>query len=143
MVERGDEEKFNERAQVLVEQYDKIVVLDSLHADGRYTLGENIADQGGLLVSYQAYMNTLKGKDVPADIDGFTYSQRFYIGYANLWAQNLRPQEIMRRTKTDVHSLGKWRVNAALRNIEDFYTAFDIKEGDAMYLAPEERINIW
>ena len=138
-----DEEKFNERAEVLVEQYDKIVVLDSLHADGRYTLGENIADQGGLLVSYQAYMNTLKGKDVPADIDGFTYSQRFYIGYANLWAQNLRPQEIMRRTKTDVHSLGKWRVNAALRNIEDFYTAFDIKEGDAMYLAPEERINIW
>ena len=138
-----DEEKFNERAQVLVEQYDKIVVLDSLHADGRYTLGENIADQGGLLVSYQAYMNTLKGKDVPADIDGFTYSQRFYIGYANLWAQNLRPQEIMRRTKTDVHSLGKWRVNAALRNIEDFYTAFDVKEGDAMYLAPEERINIW
>ena len=138
-----DEEKFNERAQVLVEQYDKIVVLDSLHADGRYTLGENIADQGGLLVSYQAYMNTLKDKDVPTDIDGFTHSQRFYIGYANLWAQNLRPQEIMRRTKTDVHSLGKWRVNAALRNIEDFYTAFDIKEGDAMYLAPEERINIW
>lgn len=138
-----DEEKFNERAKVLVEQYDKIVVLDSLHADGSYTLGENIADQGGLLVSYQAYMNTLKEKGAPADIDGFTYSQRFYIGYADLWAQNLRPQEIMRRTKTDVHSLGKWRVNAALRNIEDFYTAFDIQEGDAMYLAPEERINIW
>ena len=138
-----DEEKFNERAKVLVEQYDKIVVLDSLHADGSYTLGENIADQGGLLVSYQAYMNTLKDKGIPSDIDGFTYSQRFYIGYANLWAQNLRPQEIMRRTKTDVHSLGKWRVNAALRNIEDFYTAFDIQEGDAMYLAPEERINIW
>ena len=140
---KEDEEKFNERAKVLVEQYDKIVVLDSLHADGSYTLGENIADQGGLLVSYQAYMNTLKDKELPADIDGFTYSQRFYIGYANLWAQNLRPQEIMRRTKTDVHSLGKWRVNAALKNIEDFYTAFDIKEGDAMYLAPEERINIW
>ena len=140
---KEDEEKFNERAKVLVDQYDKIVVLDSLHADGSYTLGENIADQGGLLVSYQAYMNTLKSKDIPADIDGLTHSQRFYIGYANLWAQNLRPQEIMRRTKTDVHSLGKWRVNAALRNIEDFYTAFDIKEGDEMYLAPEERINIW
>lgn len=140
---KEDEEKFNERAKILVEQYDKIVVLDSLHADGSYTLGENIADQGGLLVSYQAYMNTLKDNGIPADIDGFTYNQRFYIGYANLWAQNLRPQEIMRRTKTDVHSLGKWRVNAALRNIEDFYTAFDIKEGDAMYLAPEERINIW
>ena len=138
-----DEKKFNERAQVLVEQYDKIVVLDSLHADGTYTLGENIADQGGLLVSYQAYMNTLEGRGVPTDIDGLTYSQRFYIGYATLWAQNVRPQEIIRRTKTDVHSLGKWRVNAALRNIEDFYTAFDIKETDAMYLAPEERINIW
>ena len=138
-----DAEKFNERAKVLVEQYDRIVVLDSLHADGSYTLGENIADQGGLLVSHQAYMNTLKGKETPADIDGFTHNQRFYIGYANLWAQNLRPQEIMRRTKTDVHSLGKWRVNAALKNIDDFYTAFDIKEGDAMYLAPEERINIW
>ncbi|MBQ8049644.1 MAG: M13 family metallopeptidase [Bacteroidales bacterium] len=138
-----DAEKFNERAKVLVEQYDRIVVLDSLHADGSYTLGENIADQGGLLVSHQAYMNTLKGKETPADIDGFTHNQRFYIGYANLWAQNLRPQEIMRRTKTDVHSLGKWRVNAALKNIDDFYTAFDIKEGDAMYLSPEERINIW
>ena len=138
-----DAEKFNERAKVLVEQYDRIIVLDSLHADGSYTLGENIADQGGLLVSHQAYMNTLKGKETPADIDGFTHNQRFYIGYANLWAQNLRPQEIMRRTKTDVHSLGKWRVNAALKNIDDFYTAFDIKEGDAMYLSPEERINIW
>ncbi len=138
-----DAKKFNERAKVLVEQYDRIIVLDSLHADGSYTLGENIADQGGLLVSHQAYMNTLKGKETPADIDGFTHNQRFYIGYANLWAQNLRPQEIMRRTKTDVHSLGKWRVNAALKNIDDFYTAFDIKEGDAMYLAPEERINIW
>lgn len=140
---KEDEDKFNARAEVLVEQYDKIVVLDSLHADGRYTLGENIADQGGLLVSYQAYMNTLKGKEEPADIDGFTHKQRFYLGYANLWAQNVRPQEIIRRTKTDVHSLGKWRVNGALRNIDDFYTAFDVKEGDAMYMAPEERINIW
>ena len=138
-----DAKKFNERAKVLVEQYDRIIVLDSLHADGSYTVVENIADQGGLLVSHQAYMNTLKGKETPADIDGFTHNQRFYIGYANLWAQNLRPQEIMRRTKTDVHSLGKWRVNAALKNIDDFYTAFDIKEGDAMYLDPEERINIW
>ena len=140
---KEDEAKFNERAQVLVEQYDKIVVLDTLHADGRYTLGENIADQGGLLISYQAYMNTLEGKETPADIDGFTHEQRFYLGYANLWAQNVRPQEIIRRTKTDVHSLGKWRVNGALRNIDGFYEAFDIKEGDAMYMAPEERINIW
>ena len=140
---KEDEEKFNAKAQVLVDQYDKIIVLDDLHADGRYTLGENIADQGGLLISYQAYMNTLKGKERPADIDGFTHEQRFYLGYANLWAQNVRPQEIIRRTKTDVHSLGKWRVNGALRNIDGFYEAFGIKEGDAMYMAPEERINIW
>ena len=140
---KEDEAKFNERAQVLVEQYDRIVVLDTLHADGRYTLGENIADQGGLLISYQAYMNTLEGKEAPADIDGFTHEQRFYLGYANLWAQNVRPQEIIRRTKTDVHSLGKWRVNGALRNIDGFYEAFGIKEGDAMYMSPEERINIW
>ena len=138
-----DEAKFNERAQVLVEQFNKIIVIDDVHADGAYTLGENIADQGGLLISYQAYMNTLKDKPVPADIDGFNHNQRFYLGYANLWAQNVRPQEILRRTKTDVHSLGKWRVNGALRNIEGFYEAFDIKEGDAMWMAPEERINIW
>ena len=138
-----DEAKFNERAQVLVEQYNKIIVIDSVHADGAYTLGENIADQGGLLISYQAYMNTLKGKPAPADIDGFNHNQRFYLGYANLWAQNVRPQEILRRTKTDVHSLGKWRVNGALRNNDGFYEAFGIKEGDAMWMAPEERIIIW
>lgn len=138
-----DETKFNERAKVLVEQYNKIIVIDSVHADGAYTLGENIADQGGLLISYQAYMNTLKGKPAPADIDGFNHNQRFYLGYANLWAQNVRPQEILRRTKTDVHSLGKWRVNGALRNIDGFYEAFGIKEGDAMWMAPAERIIIW
>lgn len=138
-----DAQKFNERAQVLVEQYNKIIVIDTVHADGAYTLGENIADQGGLLVAHQAYMNTLKGKETPADIDGFTHNQRFYLGYANLWAQNVRPQEILRRTKTDVHSLGKWRVNGALRNIDDFYEAFGIKEGDPMWMAPQERINIW
>ena len=138
-----DEAKFNERAQVLVEQYNKIIVIDTVHADGAYTLGENIADQGGLLIAHQAYMNTLKDKPAPADIDGFNHNQRFYLGYANLWAQNVRPQEILRRTKTDVHSLGKWRVNGALRNIEGFYEAFGIKEGDAMWMDPSERIIIW
>ncbi len=138
-----DAAKFTEMAKVLVEQYNKIIVIDTVHADGNYTLGENIADQGGLLVAKQAYMNTLNGKSAPADIDGFNHNQRFYLGYANLWAQSIRPQEILRRTKMDVHSLGKWRVNAALKNIDDFYTAFDIQEGDAMYMAPEERINIW
>ena len=90
-------------------------------------IGRNIADQGGLLVSHLAYLNSLKGK-TPAPIDGFTNEQRFYLGYATLWGQNIRPEEILLLTKIDPHSLGKWRVNAALRNIDTFYSAFDNKK---------------
>ena len=133
---------FTERADRLVQQYDNIIVVDSVHANGRYTLGENIADQSGLLVSHLAYLNSLNGK-TPAPIDGFTNEQRFYLGYATLWGQNIRPEEILRLTKIDPHSLGKWRVNAALRNIDTFYTAFDIKEGDPMYMMPADRVVIW
>lgn len=137
-----DAVRFTERADRLVQQYDNIIVVDSVHANGRYTLGENIADQGGLLVSHLAYLNSLNGK-TPAPIDGFTNEQRFYLGYATLWGQNIRPEEILRLTKIDPHSLGKWRVNAALRNIDTFYTAFDIKEGDPMYMMPADRVVIW
>ncbi len=138
-----DAERFTERAEVLVKQYDNIIVLDTVHANGRFTLGENIADHGGLLVAYQAYENSLKGKETPAPIDGFTDAQRFYLGYATLWGQNVRDEEILRLTKMDPHSLGKWRVNAALRNIDSFYHAFGIKESDPMFLAPAERVVIW
>ena len=138
-----DAERFTERAEILVKQYDQIVVVDTLHANGRFTLGENIADHGGLLIAHQAYQNSLKGKETPAPIDGFTNEQRFFLGYATLWGQNIRPEEIRRLTKIDPHSLGKWRVNAALRNIDAFYDAFGIKEGDPMYLAPEDRVVIW
>lgn len=131
-----DAVRFKERADKLVDQYDQIIVIDTLHANGRFTLGENIADHGGLLVAHQAYLNSLKGKETPAPIDGFTNEQRFFLGYATLWGQNIRPEEIRRRTKIDPHSLGKWRVNAALRNIAPFYAAFDIKEGDPMFMAP-------
>ena len=75
--------------------------------------------------------------------DGFNDVQRFYIGYGSVWSQNIRPEEVLRLTKLDPHSLGEWRVNATLRNIDDFYKAFDIKEGDKMYLAPENRVNVW
>lgn len=138
-----DAVRFTERADVLVKQYDDIIVLDTVHANGSFTLGENIADHGGVLVSHQAYKNSLKGKEAPVMIDGFTDEQRFFLGYATLWGQNIREAEILRLTKIDPHSLGKWRVNAALRNIDSFYTAFDIKETDAMYLAPSERVVIW
>lgn len=138
-----DAVRFKERADKLVDQYDQIIVIDTLHANGRFTLGENIADHGGLLVAHQAYLNSLKGKETPAPIDGFTNEQRFFLGYATLWGQNIRPEEIRRRTKIDPHSLGKWRVNAALRNISPFYAAFDIKEGDPMFMAPADRVVIW
>ena len=138
-----DAVRFKERADKLVDQYDQIIVIDTLHANGRFTLGENIADHGGLLVAHQAYLNSLKGKETPAPIDGFTNEQRFFLGYATLWGQNIRPEEIRRRTKIDPHSLGKWRVNAALRNIAPFYAAFDIKEGDPMFIAPADRVVIW
>ncbi len=137
-----DATRFPERANKLVAQYDNILVLDTMHANGSYTLGENIADQGGLLISHQAYLNSLQGQ-TPAVIDGFTGEQRFYLGYATLWAQNIRDEEIVRLTKMDPHSLGKWRVNAALKNIDAFYEAFGIKEGDAMYMQPADRVNIW
>ena len=138
-----DAVRFTERADKLVDQYDQIIVIDTLHANGRFTLGENIADHGGLLVAHQAYLNSLKDKETPAPIDGFTNEQRFFLGYATLWGQNIRPEEIRRRTKIDPHSLGKWRVNAALRNIAPFYAAFDIKEGDPMFMAPADRVVIW
>lgn len=138
----SDAEAFNKLADILVAQFDSIVVLGDTHANGRFTLGENIADQGGLRVAMTAYKNSQKDK--PAEvIDGFTPEQRFYLAYANVWAGNIRDAEILSRTKTDPHSLGRWRVNASLRNIEEFFQAFDIKEGDPMFRPVEERVIIW
>ena len=138
----ADAAQFTERAEKLAAQFDAIEVAEGTFANGHFTLGENIADQGGLRVAYTAYRNSLNGVE-PAPIDGFTADQRFYLGYATLWAVNIREAEILRLTRIDPHSLGKWRVNASLRNIETFFNAFDIKEGDPMYLAPEKRVVIW
>ncbi|WP_300256629.1 M13 family metallopeptidase [uncultured Alistipes sp.] len=143
-----DAAAFQAKTDILVKQFDAIEVLPAteeqpaLHANGALCLGENIADQGGLRVAYTAYRNSLEGKEAPAPIDGFTDAQRFYLAYATLWAQNIRDEEIARLTKLDVHSLGKWRVNATLRNIQDFYDAFGITDG-AMFMPEEERVIIW
>ena len=137
-----DAKPFNLRADKLADQYSSIIVLDTVHANGRFTLGENIADHGGLRVSYTAFKNATKGQDLKP-IDGFTPDQRFYLAYAGLWAQNIRDEEILRLTKIDPHSLGKWRVNAALRNLESFFQAFGITEKDSMYMKPEDRVTIW
>ena len=135
-----DAEKFKALTDKLVAQFDEIIVADDVHANGRFTLSENIADHGGLRVAYTAFKKTQQGQN-GAEIDGFTPDQRFFISYANVWKGNIAKEEILRRTKTDPHSLGKWRVNASLRNIEPFFKAFDIKEGDPMYRA--DRVTIW
>lgn len=113
-----------------------------MNANGRFTLGENIADQGGLRVAYTAYHNALSD-NAGETIDGFTPDQRFYLAYANVWAGNIREAEILKRTKTDPHSLGRWRVNASLRNIAPFFTAFGITEGQPMFRPEAERVVIW
>ena len=139
---KEDAEAFDKRAQVLVAQFDAIEVNDEgLHANGAFTLGENIADQGGLRVAYTALRNSLGGVE-PEKIDGYTAAQRFYISYATLWAQNIRPEEVIRLTKIDPHSLGKWRVNGTLPNIAEWYEAFGIVDG-AMFRPAEERVVIW
>lgn len=138
----ADAEEFTKLADGLVAQFDSVVVLGDTHANGRFTLGENIADQGGLRVSYTAYHNSLGNSDGEV-IDGFTPDQRFYLSYANVWAGNIRDAEILSRTKTDSHSLGRWRVNQTVRNIQPFFNAFDIKEDDKMWLAPTDRVIIW
>lgn len=139
-----DAEKFNGLADKLVEQFDAVEVAPGVHANGRFTLGENIADQGGLRVALTAYLDSLKesGEEMK-DIDGFTPLQRFYLAYANVWANNIRDEEVLSRTKTDPHSLGVNRVNVSLRNLQPFFDAFGIKKGDAMFRPVEERVVIW
>ncbi|NLZ94357.1 MAG: M13 family metallopeptidase [Bacteroidales bacterium] len=137
-----DAASFDERAKVLVDHFDDIVVLDTVKANGTFTLGENIADHGGLQVSLNAFMKTKESKEGEA-IDGFTPEQRFFLSYATLWGGNVRDAEILRLTKVDPHSLGKWRVNGALPHIDAWYDAFDIKETDELYLPKEKRASIW
>ena len=143
----ADAEAFQKKSQVLIEQFNKIEVLPATEetpavmADGALSLGENIADQGGLRVAFTALKNAL-GETTPEPIDGFTAEQRFYLAYAALWGQNIRDAEKARLTKIDVHSLGENRVNATLKNLQSFYDAFGITEGK-MFMPEEERVIIW
>jgi putative endopeptidase len=140
---KEDRAAFEAKTQVLVDQFNAIEILPGLFADGKFSLGENIADHGGLRLAYTGLVDYAWAEGRPADIDGFTGEQRFYIGYATLWAQNITDQEKERLTKVDVHSLGRNRVNATLRNIQSFYDAFNITEEDAMYMPVESRVTIW
>lgn len=138
----GDADRFKERAQVMVDFFNKIEVLPGLQANGELTLGENLADHGGLNVAYLAFQNATK--DAPFGVvDGFTPEQRFFLAYATLWAGNIRDEQIRVYTKSDPHSLGKWRVNGALPHIQAWYDAFHITPSDPLYVAPENRVNVW
>ena len=137
-----DAATFKAKSEKLVQQYSEVEILPGVHANGANTLGENIADHGGLSIAYTALHNAIAGKDVKP-IDGFTPDQRFYLGYATVWAQNITDEEKARLNNLDVHSLGSNRVNVAVRNFQSFFDAFGIKEGDAMYRPEEERVHIW
>jgi putative endopeptidase len=139
---KKDEEEFNERAQALVKQFNGMVVVDTLHINGKATLGENLADTGGLLLGFDAFKGTDAYKQGRA-IDGFTPAQRFFLGYALSWMIEIRSEQLANQVLTDVHSPAKFRVNGPLPNVPAFYEAFDVKPGDTMYLPDSLRVHLW
>lgn len=138
----GDAERFTERAKVMVDFFNKIEVLPGLYANGALTLGENIADHGGLKIAYAALQHAMKESPLGVE-NGFTPEQRFFLSYALVWAGNIRDEQIRVYTKSDPHSLAEWRVNGSLPHIQAWYDAFGITPNDSMYIAPEKRVNIW
>ena len=138
----GDSKRFTAAAEKLAAQFDQITVVGDLKANGHLTLGENIADQGGLRISYDAFKTTQQFQE-GKKIDGFTPAQRFYLSYGRIWAEHMTEEAIYQQTKSDPHSIGRNRVNATLRNIDTWYDAFGVKEGDKMWLAPAERAIVW
>lgn len=137
-----DKANFDARTKVMADFFDKIEVAPGVYANGSLTLGENIADHGGLNISYHAFKNATAKKPLPV-VDDFTPEQRFFLAYANLWAQNIRPEQVLVQTKGDPHSLGEWRVNGALPHITAWYEAWNVTPENTMYIAPENRVEIW
>ena len=138
----SDAKGFNERADLYANFFSNIKVLPDLNANGRFTLGENLADHGGLMVSFNAFKNATAKKPLK-NKDGFTPEQRFFLAYAGVWGQNITEKEIRQRVKNDPHALGKWRVDGALPHIDAWYEAFGVKPGDKMYIPQNERLQLW
>ena len=134
--------EFAKRTKSLVDQYQGYKVFDDLHVNGELTLGENIGDLSGVTIAYKAYKASLNGKEAPV-IDGLTGDQRFFMGYAQIWRSKMVEKTMRNRVATDPHSPGEFRALGSLSNMNEFYEAFDVKEGDAMYLPPEKRVKIW
>ena len=143
-----DRQRFEERTHVMRDFFNNIEVLPGLHANGQLTLGENMADHGGLQVAFQAFKNAQKAAPVtvpegsPEGLS-FTPEQRFFLAYAKVWANNIRDEEIRQLTKSDPHALGRWRVNGALPHIDAWYEAFGITESDPMFVPKSNRVTIW
>lgn len=137
---KEDEKRFKQRAGLLVKQYDNYAVIDDAHVNGKLTLGENIADLGGLNIAYDAFVKTLKTNE---KIDGFTPKQRFFLSWAQVWRGNIRKESLLMRLKTDVHSPGKFRTIGPFSNLPSFYEAFNVKPGDAMYRPGKDLVKIW
>lgn len=141
-----DKARFDARTKVMADFFSNIEVAPGVHANGEFTLGENIADHGGLQVAFQAFKENEASKPASERLqtrDGFTPEQRFFLAYANVWAGNIRPEEILNRTKSDPHSLGRWRVNGALPHIAAWYEAWNVTPESPLYVAPENRVSIW
>lgn len=138
----NDAKGFEQRAKLYADFFDAIEVLPGLHSNGKFTLGENLADHGGLQVAFNAFKNATAKKPLK-NKDGFTPEQRFFIAYAGVWGQNITEQEIRNRVKRDPHALGEWRVNGALPHIQAWYDAFGVKPGDKMYIPEDQRLKLW
>src|SRR5690606_36613989 len=138
-----DLSKFTERSTALADQYDKIEVLDSVFINGKFTLGENIGDLGGVLGAYDGLQQYFAEHGKPNNIDGFTPEQRFFMSWATIWRTLSREEALRTQIRTDPHSPGEYRATQPLLNIDAFYEAFDILEGDAMFLPTENRVKIW
>lgn len=138
----ADGKNFTQRTDKYADFFSAINVLPDLKANGRLTLGENLADHGGLQVAFAAYQNATKRQKLDV-VDGLTADQRFFLAYAGVWANNITEAEIRKRTKSDPHALGRWRVNGALAHINAWYEAFGVKEGDKMFIPESERLQLW
>ena len=138
----ADKKNFEERTQVMRRFFDRIEVMPGLHANGQLTLGENIADHGGLNISFQALHNAMKEQPL-GEKDGYTPEQRFFLSYGLIWANNIRDEKLRQQVKTDPHSPALWRVNGALPHIDAWYKAFNITKKDPLFVAKKDRVDVW
>jgi putative endopeptidase len=137
-----DRAEFEKRTGALVQQYDEFKPFDDLAVNGEFTLGENIGDLAGITIGLKAYQASLNGEEAPV-IDGFTGVQRVFLGYSQVWRRKFREESLRQRIATDPHSPAEYRANGPVRNVPEFYEAFNVQEGDALYLPPEQRVKIW